>query len=164
MFRTNNHSFNPYILAGHYTGGPTYGSKFLTPSLAMAKPKHGNLTQDGIPWTGGGQSGRSAACVPAFLNCCRFPPGLNSKKIYSVCVKPLPTKYHEEQGRYKYSLYDFGTQVLRHFIDTGMDTSFMFQNKDGKYVTIVIEPNAVTFEEVRTVAELRKQTDDLYEK
>ena len=79
-------------------------------------------------------------------------------------MKPLPTKYHGEKGRYKYSLYDFETQVLRHIIDTGMDTPFMFQTKKRRYSNIIKEPNAVTFEEVRTVAELRKQTDDIYEK
>ena len=79
-------------------------------------------------------------------------------------MKPLPTKYYGEQGRYKYSLYDFRTYVLRHIIDTGMDTPFMFKNKEGKYVNIVKEPNAVTFEEVRTVSEEKMKTDDLYEK
>ena len=140
------------------------GLGFYTPSSTMAKPKHGDLTQDGIPWTGGGRSRRSGVHVPASPNCCRFPPGLNSKKIYSACVKPLATKYHGEQGRYKFSLHDFGTQVYRHIIDTGMDTPFMFKNKEGKYVNIVKEPNAVTFKEVRTVAEQRMRTDDLYEK
>ena len=76
-------------------------AQFFISSLAMTKPKHGNFTQDGIPWTGGGQSGWSAAQVPASPDCYRFPPGLNSKKIYSACVKPLPTKYHREQDRYK---------------------------------------------------------------
>ena len=59
MFRANDHSFNPYALAVHYAGRPKYSSEFLTLSSAMARPKHGNLIQDNIPWTGGGRSGRS---------------------------------------------------------------------------------------------------------
>ena len=102
--------------------------------------------------------------VPALPKCCRLSPELNSNKIYSVCVKPFSTKYHGKQGRYKFILYDFGTQVLRHLIDTSMDTSFMFKNDEGKLANIVKEPNSVFFEEVKAVSETRKLTDDIYEK
>ena len=54
-----------------------------------------------------------------------------------MCVKPLSTKYHGDQGRYKFSLYDFGTQVLRHLIDTGMNTPFMLKNDESKFVNIL---------------------------
>ena len=45
-----------------------------------------------------------------------------------------------------------------------MDTPFIFKDKEGKWVNIVKDPNAVTLKEVKHVAEKCKSSDDQYEK
>ena len=127
-------------------------------------PKHGKVTEGGIPWTGGGRQGLPLARGPRTPNCHHHPSIFRAEKKYKAATKGLKKLYQGENGKPPYSIFDFAEDVLTHILDFGMDTPFIFKTPEGQPINIIENAQLVTLEEVQKVSAIRKRTDDLYEK
>jgi len=127
-------------------------------------PKHGRLTEQGIPWTGGGRQGLPPSRGPRTPNCYHHPAIYRAEKKYKAATKGLEKVYHGENHKPPYSIFDFAEDVLEHILDYGIDTPFIFKTLKGQPVNIIDNAQLVTLEEVQRVSTIWERTDDLYER